>query len=203
MSVRFRSIGSGADVREAGGEPREHERVGLLSAVGALLELVGLVVALVGVQELSAELFPSRPLPHRAAWSWIRRYVGSKGQPVNLQISGSLSALRVTGDVRLSVIKARPSEDAPLAEWNAYWDSRLAELRERIDLVAEDRREADEEIRDRLTQESSDRKEENRRLESRLRAVVGGEEGSGLVKTWWGLVVTAVGVALQGVASLS
>lgn len=53
-----------------------------------------------------------------------------------------------------------------------------------------------------MAEERSARREGERHLEATTRHMVGGEDGVGLVKTFWGLGVTALGVVLQGVAAL-
>lgn len=182
--------------------PCEHERVVVLSVIGLVLELAGLAIVLQGLDELSSDLFPGRPLPHRAAWRWIRQRIGPKPQPRVVQGSVALDGVAAVGTARGVVTKARPSDDATLSEWNEYWESRLGNLSERIDLVTMDLRDADRKTQERLAAESSARSEGDRKLEERLRVVVGGEGGSGLVKTWWGLAVAGAGTLVSGLAGM-
>ena len=51
---------------------------GVLAVLGLVLELGGIGVALWGLEELSGELFPNRPLPHRAALRRVKRALGVK-----------------------------------------------------------------------------------------------------------------------------
>jgi hypothetical protein len=168
--------------------------------IGLGCELAGIGIALWGLDELSGELFPGRPLPHRAAWRWTKRRLGIKPAGRLVQLEGTASSMGLAGSARLLVTKGRPSEAASLAEWNAYWDSRLENLSDQITWLHQDTKEANDRLAKRLEAESTERHAGDARLEERLTVVIGGEGGSGLAKTWWGLAITFVGSLLQGLA---
>lgn len=105
---------------------------GVLAVLGLVLELGGIGVALWGLEELSAELFPSRPLPHRAAFRRVKRALGVKPSAQNLQVHASGHA-DISAELRVQGHRGPPPDDAPLADWNLYWESRMNNLREGLD----------------------------------------------------------------------
>jgi hypothetical protein len=154
--------------------------------IGLMCELVGLGIALSGLNELNAELFPTSPLPHEAVGRWIKRRLGFKPKPIT--IHAEPATLTVTaGEARVLTTKGRPSDAAPHSQWTAYWDSRLGNLSDQIDWLREDMKEADNDLGARLKAERVGRHEAIAQLQERLRVVVGGEGGRGLRRTWWGL----------------
>jgi hypothetical protein len=171
--------------------------------IGLSCELVGIGIALWGVVELSKELFPGSPvLPLagvRRFGRWFMRTLGIKPKPSHVRLEPAELKLS-TGQVRPQATKPRPTIGAPRTEWNEYWDSRLGNLSEQIDWLRKDMKEANDSLAKRLKAESAERHTAITRLEERLKVVVGGEGGRGLVRTWWGLAITAVGALLQGLA---
>jgi hypothetical protein len=166
--------------------------------IGLVCELGGIVVALWGLDELSSELFPGRPLPHKAAWRWTkRRVLRIKPNRVTVQVHPATLTLEAL-PARVYTTKARPSDGAPLSQWNEYWDSRLKNLSDQITWVREDMKKEDDSLARRLKDENAERHTAVAQLEERLTSVVGGEGGRGLARTWWGFAVTAFGVLLQG-----
>jgi hypothetical protein len=128
--------------------------------------------------------------------------LGFKPKPINMVLGSATVALE-PGSLRAygTVTKPRPSDSAPLAEWDEYWDSRLASLSDQMDWLREDMNKADNELSERLKRESVERQEAVGRLEERLKVVVGGKGGGGLVRAWWGFFITGVGALLQGLAA--
>jgi hypothetical protein len=170
---------------------------GSVAAAGVVLELTGIAVALWGLDDLSAELFPSRPLPHRSVPRWIKRRIGLKPPPKVVQLGGAVET-DMLASARLQTTKARPSEAASLAAWNDYWESRLGNLAEQIQWARHDMKKADNDLAKRISDEASARSAAVAELQARVRTVVGGEGGRGLVKTCWGLALAFVGVLMQG-----
>jgi hypothetical protein len=108
----------------------------------------------------------------------------------------------MAGSVRAQGRRGPPSDDATLADWNKYWESRFASVEERIGWVQDDLAKADMEIRKLISEEAGERAQADAQIQSRLLRAIGGKEGSGLTKTWWGLASTLLGMLLQGLASL-
>jgi hypothetical protein len=171
-----------------------------LNWIGLACELVGLGIALWGLDELSSELFPTSPLPHKAAGRWVKRRVGFK--PHTRAHAGVATAFGAAATLaaRGTVTKGRPSDAAPHSQWTAYWDSRLEALSDQMTWLKEDMEKGDRGLAEKLSTEQTERHEAIVQLQERLRVVVGGEGGRGLRRTWWGLAVTALGVLLQGVS---
>jgi hypothetical protein len=170
---------------------------GAVAPAGVVLELTGIAIALWGLGELSADLFPNRPLPHRAGWRWVKRRIGIK-PPRRVVEVGAVIEVDAAGRARGQSTKPRPSDAASLAEWNAYWDSRLENLAKQIGWVRQDMKAAGDDLARRISDETSDRSSAIAELHERLRMVAGGEGGRGLTRAWWGFVLTFFGVLLQG-----
>ena len=66
--------------------------------------------------------------------------------------------------------------------------------------LTHDMEKADRDLAEKLATERAEREEQIAQLQDRLRVVLGGEGGRGLTRPFWGLVVTALGVLLQGVS---
>jgi hypothetical protein len=167
-----------------------------LVVLGLGFELAGIGLAVSGVVAVGDELFPGLRFPHRRAVAWVGRVIRRKGQHRQLAVADAATA---TGVARLRAqgVRGRPSEDAPLDEWNAYWESRINNLGQRLDWVVEDMQQADAENTRRITEEARQRETAITRLEERLLVVVGGDGGRGLVRTWWGLILIGCGAFLQ------
>jgi hypothetical protein len=184
----------------------QHVDVGNAAApTGVILELGGIAIALWGVDELSADLFPGQPLPHRAGgrlikrgWRLVKRRLGFKPPARVVQLGTALMEVSALGGVRAFSTKPRPSDAASLTEWNEYWDSRLGNLADQIGWLKQDMKKADHELGARVSAESDARSAAVSDLQQRMRTAIGGQDGRGLVKTWWGLALTFVGVLLQG-----
>lgn len=172
-----------------------------LTLSGFVLTFVGLAITLVGIDNLSQELFHRRPLPHRRVGGWLKRTLRRRQRAKASIVAASLSGEgRATG--RLQGVRAQPAPDAPQSDWVVYWDSRLANLSERIDWANEDIRTGREEARVKIDHEESERRRADDEVERKLGRLLGGENGSGLVMAWWGIVMAVVGAALQTAAAI-
>jgi hypothetical protein len=100
---------------------------------------------------------------------------------------------------RGQTLPKRPADDAPLTDWNAYWELRLAALSKQVGWVKDDLKASHEDMAEKLAAERGERHASIAQVQEKLRVVVGGDEGRGLAVTWWGLVLTAVGTALQAI----
>lgn len=174
-----------------------------LSVAGTAFELGGLGIALWGVDQLGRELSLGHVVPHRRASRWLKRTLGFKSKPTNAEVGTAASGFGGAFSARVLKAKARPSDDdAPPSEWHAYWDSRLENLSVQLAWLMEDTKEADRDLGQRLSDEAAERQTADAELSERLRVVLAGEGGSGLVKTWSGLALTLFGVLLSGVAQV-
>ncbi|MCA1693388.1 MAG: hypothetical protein LC749_00910 [Actinobacteria bacterium] len=173
----------------------------LLAVLGLILNFGGIGVTLWGLDELSSELFPGRPLPHRATWQWIKWKLGRK-RVHRVVIGSTVGATASVGHARGQLTRTRPADDAPLAEWNLYWESRVDNLDERLGDLQRDTKAADDLLERRVAGEEAARVSADTELAENLRMIIGGKEGSGLVKAWWGLFATALGTLLQGIAPI-
>ena len=117
-------------------------------------------------------------------------------------IGSTLGAIASVGHARVQVTRTRPADDAPLAEWNLYWESRVGNLDERLEVLQRDTKAADDLLERRVVGEEAARASGDTELAEKLRMIIGGKEGSGLVKACWGLFATALGTLLQGIAPL-
>ena len=171
-----------------------------LSVAGLILQLVGVAVAMWGLEELSVELF-GRRLPIRRLWLKIRAVLSGRSPVVIAADSGggTISA----GSVRAQVVRPRPADDAELPEWSRYLESRLDNFGERLDWIVEDARAANADLHARVSEESQRHEQRVRAVEEHLVTAVAGREGSGLAKAWWGLFITAAGMVLQGIAGFA
>lgn len=172
-----------------------------LVVIGALLEVGGIGVALWGVDDLSRELFPGRLLPHRALREWFDRRVLRRKSAVTLGVASTEIGL-LWGHARGQSLPPRPADDAELNEWVAFLERRLANIDEGLVWSREDLKEAVAKLGARIEAEASARSAADEERDDKLRRVMGGEEGGGLVKTFWGLSATALGALLQAIASL-
>lgn len=172
---------------------------GWLALLGVALDVIGLLIALWGVDELSRELFPNRPLPHRAVWRWVRSKLPWLRRDATVRPKTITSQARI-GTPRLSADPARPSPGASEDEWFDYWDERIKKTREQIRWVSDDLTKVNAILGDRISEESKERERAVRELSEKARAWLGGDQGRGLLLTFLGLLVTLVGTVLQGVA---
>jgi hypothetical protein len=171
-----------------------------VGVVGLLLELGGIGFALWGLDHLGKELFSIRsPLPHRVAGRWTLRRLGVKPPP-NVIEATAVGNLGFAGSARTLTTKARPSDDDPLSEWNAYWNSRLEAMSKQIAWLKEDIKKGDNDLAERLSSEATERRKDVTALREHVRVIVAGEGGRGLVQAWWGFAMTLVGVVLQALA---
>jgi len=164
-----------------------------LTLSGFVLTFVGLAITLVGIDNLSQELFHRRPLPHRRVGGWLKRTLRRRQRAKASIVAASLSGEgRATGR---QGVRAQPAPDAPQSDWVVYWDSRLANLSERIDWANEDIRTGREEARVKIDHEESERRRADDEVERKLGRL-------GLVMAWWGIVMAVVGAALQTAAAI-
>ncbi len=184
----------------------------LLTMLGLVLEVGGIVMALRGIATQNDALFPNRRRPYRTALRAVKRLLVRLKHALGLQpppgpprhhsvhVSGTA---HVTGDATARVVgRGSPSKEAPLEEWIAYWERRMNDFKQDLELMTTTMQVADADNSARIDEESRSRKAADAKLEERLPVMIGGEEGRELVRTSKALVATAVGAALQGVASL-
>ena len=97
----------------------------------------------------------------------------------------------------MSVPMARPADDAPLPEWNVYWERRIEDVRQEVSSLREQTTKADAKTNRRITDETQARLKSEAEAKQRQKELIAGKDGAGLVKTWWGLLATAIGTLLQ------
>ena len=165
--------------------------------VGLLIELGGIALTVSGVMGIGKELFPALRFPQQRAFEWLRRMVRRKPRHHHVEARDSAVGIESAGEVRAQGTRGRPTDDAPLPEWNLYWESRLNNLDQRLDWLTEDMRKADMANATRIAQLTERFETAIARLEERLRVVVGGEGGRGLIRTWWGLIAIGAGAIFQ------
>jgi hypothetical protein len=177
-----------------------------LILVGFAVQAVGVVIAAAGLQQTKAELFPGRPLPPGRWWRWLRarppvRWVFG---PPEVRAHALTAMVSVTSHAvgRLKVTRAQPADDADESAWRVYLMTRLDDLDSEIDdaqqRAGEDRAAAEAAataLRDELHAVEG-------RLTSRMNEAVGGPEGSGIDKQFWGLTLALVGGAVAVVGGL-
>jgi hypothetical protein len=178
-----------------------------VSVAGVALELGGLGIALSGVDQLGRDLSLGHVVPHRRALQWLRqrrlaRWLGLGPKPITIPIDSAAMELEAARSIHPYKTKPHPSDAAPHSEWVEYWDSRLGNLSDQLAWLKEDMKEADNDLAKRLKAEAAERQTAHAELSERLKVLVGGEGGSGLVRTWVGLAITMVGVLLSGLAQL-
>ncbi len=183
----------------------------LLTILGLVLEVGGIVVALRGIATQNDALFPNRRRPYRTALRAVKRLPVRLKHALGLQpppgpprhhfvhVSGTAHG---TASATARVVRGSPSKEASLGECNAYWERRMDDLKRELDLMTTAMQVAGANNSDRIAEESRLRKAADAELEERLPVMIGGEEGRELVRTSKALLVTAIGAALQGVASL-
>ena len=128
---------------------------------------------------------------------WVR------GPPETRVRAGVATAtVTVSGSARGKVTRGRPAEDADEGAWRAFMVARLDDLDRDVEQVQrqaeEDRAAAEaavEEVRDELRGVEA-------RLTSRVTAAVGGPEGGGIDKQFWGLTLVLAGSALAVLGGL-
>jgi hypothetical protein len=165
---------------------------------GLVLQLVGVAVTLHGLRSIAAELFPDLELPHQSARSWAERRMGTRRPRLPGKLGQAIES-EIALPIHPAMTKPRPRAAAPASEWNTYWDSQLEALRSRIDWGLKN---ADTDTRQLVDKEATERAAADRRLGERLRVVLGGEGGAGLVEAYWGVAAAAVGTVVTGLTGL-
>ena len=171
--------------------------------VGLVVSFAGLAIAMWSIHDLSNELFDHPLLPLSRLLAMVKRLIHRvlKGKPPPTPLDVDDGMHTVTSDLKAlwSIGKKAPDDDAPLTEWNDYWEFRVGRVEKKLERMSNEMRNADQEISDRLTDESEARLKDQEESKNRLQRLLAGSNGSGLVKTWWGLAVTGFGTVLQAV----
>lgn len=152
------------------------------------------MAALGGLYKLRESLFTAHQFPPtRLAAKLRRRKTHTIRAGATLTATATLSA-------RAQVLRRRPTLAEPMSEWVEYWDTRFANVEERVTWAQEDARERDTTLHDALTAETRERREADVDLERRMNTGFAGANGEGLTWAWWGLVAAIAGTVLQGIA---
>jgi hypothetical protein len=169
--------------------------------VGVFLQVVGIGVALWGLSDLSRVLFPgTSPLPPRRGWERVRRaYKRSSVRTVHVFDTDGAGSVE---QAHVLALAGRPGEWAGLPAWRAYFESQLDGVKQQLEWSVRDLQAADDSVRGALDAQRLERVDADAELSERLRMSLAGEDGRGLARTWWGLVITMFGIALAGVGSL-
>lgn len=170
----------------------------LLMGLGVVLQLLGIGIAASGLAALARQL--NQRLPYHGPIEWMKGAFGIGRKDRQLEVHDSAVSIESTGRVRAQGIRGRPLDDAPLADWNLYWDSRVKNVEHGLDRLRQDSQEADRQNAEQIAAEIERRTAAEVRLETLLRTLLGGEDGNALRKTWIGLAVTFGGLSLQLVA---
>lgn len=172
----------------------------LLLILGLGLELGGITAAIWGLADVRDEFFEGLRFPHRRIADLVpgrlKRAFGWRPTTHYVEAHGTAHA---TGSARvgIQVTRVRPADDAPLVEWNRYWDRRLDDLQRSLDSFAEEMRDADEKNIARIADEVSRLEGLIAQLGDDVRVVAGGKGGGGLIKAWYALIAIGLGGFLQ------
>lgn len=173
-----------------------------VTLAGAVFQLVGLGIAVSGLGALSREVF-GRPLPLGRAWrrgrARARRWLGHKRGAVTVTLG---EAIEVSEAASIKRIVQSPADDASLTEWVTFLRHRVDEADAMLEQECARATVAERDLHKRIDAESSTRASEIGRAEALARQAVGGEDGSGLDRAWWGLATTALGVGVSAIAVL-
>lgn len=171
-----------------------------LLILGLGLELGGIAAAIWGLADVRDEFFEGLRFPHRRIADLLpvrlKRAFGWRPTMHYVEAHGTAHA---TGSARvgIQVTRARPANDASLAEWNRYWGYRLDDLQRNLDSFAEEMRDADKKNMARIVDEVSRLEGLIAQLGNEVRVVAGGKGGGGLIKAWYALVAIGLGGFLQ------
>ncbi len=163
--------------------------------MGVVLQLAGIGVAASGLGALARQL--NQRLPHHGPIEWMKHAFRSGRADREIEVHDSVVAVDAGGEVRVHGTRGRPAHDAPLVEWNLYWESRVHNLEERRHWLRQDSQEASRRNAEHIATETEQRMAADARLETLLRNLLGGEDGNALRRTWIGLAVTFGGLSLQ------
>jgi hypothetical protein len=166
--------------------------------IGIVLQFAGVVVALRGLGELSSELFQrGSKLPHQVALRWVASQLGRQ-PPAQVVRARGAGEYGYAGRARGLTTKPRPTENATLGEWNAYWESQFEAVRTQLGWLKSDLKEGHAELRGSINDGSRALAAAERKNAEYVRTVVAGDGGKGLTRTWWGLAITGCGILLAG-----
>ena len=101
-----------------------------LAVLGAILEIVGLLIAVTGVSQLKGEVFPGRPVAHvrMGRWIWARfsRWVlRKKPDPVTGNRQATLMGAGMVASGFAQIGFAKPDTFEPSEQWIKYLDQQL------------------------------------------------------------------------------
>ena len=175
-----------------------------LLILGLGFELGGIAAAIWGVVDVRDEFFKGLQFPHRAVSRRIaalvpvrlKRAFGWRPKTHYVEAHDTVHVVD-SGKVRVRATRGRPADDASLAEWNLYWESRLKNLQHDLDSFAEDMREADAKNARSLAEETQRLERLIAEIREDVRFVAGGKGGGGLIKAWYALIAIGLGAFLQ------
>jgi hypothetical protein len=173
--------------------------VDVLGTAGSGLELLGIAVAAVGLDDLSRELFPESPLPHRVFARGVRRlWRRALGKRTTVTKDLGLAwEVETAQPIRPLKSRPRPATGAPVEAWAEYFDSRLDNVTEQLGWEAIDRMKGDDSLARKIAEDAQERRRADDELREQVKGWVAGQGGRGLVLAFVGLSVTAVGLVFQ------
>lgn len=174
----------------------------VLVVAGTILEGIGLVIAVRGLASLKSDLFPGRPLPAARALRFVRRKLRRRPANVVLAVASSELGFGSSAQAVVQTLPAPPDGAAPAEEWVPYLLKRIENAEELAHRRHADVRKWNTALGERIDVEQGERIRRDAELEGRVLTAVGGEDGRGLDQTWWGLVVTLIGVILEAIGSV-